>query len=305
MSRVYEDFDSPVPWEAPDRKEFDRYFTDTPFNDSKKDEVLDLAEKLAKGVNEPRELAVNIWNWVVDNLKLCYEPPKSAVETIEEKEGNCFNRTNLQVILYRLNKIPARFTYTLCYRDYPKIFVPPDLVDQLPVNAFIHNTIEIYIDGKWIEADPFFDRPMLPFDYQWYAYDSFNLVVPDHVYANLGHTPNMLKDTLLTQFRNIGVTKAFCQKNIDPYTESVRNMSREEKWEHLEKIWGKPYLENFARHVYLKSCPYRRWRVPWDVEDPRKGEPSRWLIEDEIENPADRYYRDVQAYAIESGRWIL
>jgi hypothetical protein len=173
------------------------------------------------------------------------------------------------------------------------------------VNAFIHNTIEVYIGGRWIEADPFFDRPMLPFDYQWYAYDSFNMVVPDHVYANLGHTPNILKDTLLKQFKEIGVTKAFCQKNIDPYTNQVREMSKEEKWEHLEKIWGKPYLENFARHTYLKSCPYPFWKVPDDVPDPRKGEPSRWLIEDEIEDTKSRYYKDIQQYVIEEGRWKL
>ncbi len=272
------DYNPDIAWEVPSDPSLKEFLEPTEYSDMDNPLVRDLALSLARNAEHPRTVAVKVWNYIVDEIKWCYEPPKPVLKVIQEKTGNCFNRTNLHASLLRINGIPARYTYEQVYSKFAGIAIPPSIIERLPVNAIVHATPEVYIDGRWIQCDQWADRDLIPYLYQWNGVDDLYGLPPDYVWKNLGYSPGILLEPLKAQFKNAGITKKFCVENVDPYTDFVRNLPYEEKVSVYESILGEEYADNFARYLYIKAVPFRET----ECEDIKPSEPSRLPIQDSI-----------------------
>jgi len=268
-----------IRWKTPDEPSLREYLEPTTCTNMDEPVIKDLARSLARNVKTPQELALKVWNYIVDEIKWCYEPPKENIKVLSEKSGNCFNRTNLHITLLRINGIPARFTYDLVYARFVGITIPPTIVEELPVNAIVHNSPEIYINDQWIQCDQWADRPLIPYPYQWNGEDKLCTLPPDYHWKNLGFSHEILIEPLMAQFKNAGITKKFCTERVDPYTEFVRNLNTDEKKELYEGILGKEPAENFAHHLYHKANPYKHTKC----QDIKPSKPSRLPTQDFIQ----------------------
>jgi len=246
-----------IAWEVPSDLSLKEFLEPTEYSDMENPIVRDLALTLARNTEHPRELAVKSWNFIVDQIMFCYEPPKPVLKVIQERTANCFNRTNLQISILRLNGIPARYTYDIYYNKFAGVVVPPSIIGGMPMNAIIHQSPEVYLDGRWIQCDQWADRGVIPYTYQWNGVDDLSLLPPDYIWENLGYSAGILLEPLKAQFKGGGITKKFCVENIDPYTDFVRNLPYEEKVSVYEGVIGKEYADNFAHYLYMRAAPFR------------------------------------------------
>jgi len=242
-----------IAWEVPNDPSLKEFLEPTTYGDMENPLIQEMASKIIRGAETPKEAAIKIWNFMVDEIRWCYEPPKPVARVLIESEGNCFNKTNLQLSLLRFNGIPARYTYDLFYSKFAGIVVTPVLIKH---KSIVHTSAEIYIDGRWIQSDAWLDREVLPYRHQWNGKDDLCVVAPDYIWKNLGYTQGILLNELNEQFGGAGRTKESCHESVDPYTDWVRKLSKDEQVTHYEDILGKEYTENFGRYLYLRSVPY-------------------------------------------------
>ncbi len=87
------------------------------------------------------EKATNIFNYVRDQLEYSfyYNTQRGAVHTSNDGQGNCCDLSHLIVALSRAAGIPARYVHADC--------------TFLSGNVYGHVWAQLYVDGKWINAD--------------------------------------------------------------------------------------------------------------------------------------------------------
>ncbi len=279
-----------VAWDAPTEPEVQPYLEESKWSDMDNPVVRDLAKLLSSRCTTPREYAITVWNWIVENIIFVYEGPKRVMQVLWDMEANCMNRSNLQMSLLRLCKIPARMSYTKYYKPYASCCLPPSIIEALPVNSITHNSCAVYLDGKWIEADVVFDRWLVPYTWQWNGYTSMICVPPDLVNYHVGYSQSVLVDELNKAFKDMGATKKWCVENIDPYTRFMRSLWKDRLRQAMEDVMGKEVSDNWALYCAQRSAPQLRQYYPQEAphgkwHGPRK-EPDVWNpIEDAIVQP--------------------
>jgi len=101
---------------------------------------------LTKNTTDEKEKAINIFNFVRDEIKYRFDfPYTKASETLKKKYGNCFNKSTLQI-----SKV------YLIRKEVFKPIVPQD-IHQLISDPTIHVSTVVYLDQKWVEADATID----------------------------------------------------------------------------------------------------------------------------------------------------
>jgi hypothetical protein len=105
--------------------------------------IVLLARALRGNDTDPRVVAERINRWVYDSLKKTYSiGVPSAVATLEARQGDCNEHTQLAVALLRAAGIPARVAAGLAYVDG---------------KFYYHAWPEIWLE-RWVAIDPTFGQ---------------------------------------------------------------------------------------------------------------------------------------------------
>ena len=103
--------------------------------------IKSLASSLTKGINSTYNKGTKLFNWVRDNLgySFYYNTRYGAVGTLNAKTGNCVDTSHLVIALARAAGIPARYVHGYCKFSSGTIYG--------------HVWAQLYINGKWYDAD--------------------------------------------------------------------------------------------------------------------------------------------------------
>ena len=79
-------------------------------------EILQLAQELSQGKNNPEEIAKACFQWVRDEIRHSVDYKMNPVtclasEVLKHKTGYCYAKSHLLAALLRANSIPAGFCY--------------------------------------------------------------------------------------------------------------------------------------------------------------------------------------------------
>jgi len=118
------------------KQQYDQDYADYEHNLSQYQENITIVRNLTT-----LEKATNIFNWVRDNTEYSfyYNTQRGALNTLDDRRGNCVDLTHLIVALSRAAGIPARYVHGSC--------------TFLSGNVYGHVWAQLYVDGKWINAD--------------------------------------------------------------------------------------------------------------------------------------------------------
>jgi hypothetical protein len=102
--------------------------------------IIALANSITKGLTNPYDKAVAIFNWVRDHItySFYYNTKYGALGTLSAGTGNCCDHSNLVVALARAAGIPARYQQGYC-----------DFSD----GWYGHVWAQLYVNGQWYYAD--------------------------------------------------------------------------------------------------------------------------------------------------------
>jgi transglutaminase-like putative cysteine protease len=103
--------------------------------------IIALAKSITKGSTSQYTSAVEIYNWVRDNINYAfyYNTQKGALGTLSSRSANCVDTAHLMVALERAAGIPARYEHI--YAQFSS------------GNWYGHVIAQVYVDGKWYYAD--------------------------------------------------------------------------------------------------------------------------------------------------------
>jgi transglutaminase-like putative cysteine protease len=103
--------------------------------------VSALAASLKAGSTSQYNTAVKIFNWVRDNINYSfyYNSKYGAAGTLNKRLGNCCDTSNLIVALARSAGIQARYLHGTCKFSSG--------------NWYGHVWAQLYVNGKWVNAD--------------------------------------------------------------------------------------------------------------------------------------------------------
>ena len=103
--------------------------------------IKSLASSLTKDISSTYNKGTKIFNWVRDNLgySFYYNTRYGAVGTLNAKTGNCVDTSHLVIALARASGIPARYVHGYCKFSSGTIYG--------------HVWAQLYINGKWYDAD--------------------------------------------------------------------------------------------------------------------------------------------------------
>lgn len=154
--------DSPLPSDAEPEQEIES-------NDSL---ILKASKMISSGLISKEKKAYSFYQYITKNISFDENVGnswrRSAKECLIAKAGVCGNKANLLTALCRASGIPARSISGL-------------VLPRRSKNGF--NTIgshawnEIYLNGKWIFADPTYGKNFLMNDKYWGKYDMFRAII--------------------------------------------------------------------------------------------------------------------------------
>ena len=103
--------------------------------------IKSLASSLTKGISSTYVKGTKIFNWVRDNLgySFYYNTRYGAVGTLNAMTGNCVDTSHLTIALARAAGIPARYVHGYCTFSSGTVYG--------------HVWAQLYINGKWYDAD--------------------------------------------------------------------------------------------------------------------------------------------------------
>ena len=130
------------PWIWDDSpSEMQKYLQPTNNCQSDDPKIKSLASSLTKGISSTYNKGTKIFNWVRDNLgySFYYNTRYGAVGTLNAKTGNCVDTSHLVIALARSAGIPARYVHGYCKFSSGTIYG--------------HVWAQLYINGKWYDAD--------------------------------------------------------------------------------------------------------------------------------------------------------
>lgn len=115
-----------------------------------------LANEIVGSAVTEYEAVKRILNYVVDNVKYTYNPPKyDAIYTLNAKSGNCQNFAHLALALLRASGIPARIVGGISLKEPLKIPVGKGEYIVQSLGQGGHAWIEVYFpDLGWLSYDP-------------------------------------------------------------------------------------------------------------------------------------------------------
>lgn len=118
-------------------------------------EILSLSRELTDGALTEYEAVEGILNWVSDNVKYTYNPPKyDALYTMKTGSGNCQNFAHLSMALLRASGIPSRIVGGVSLKRQWKVPVENGYLVQ-DMGQGGHAWMEIYFpDLGWLSYDP-------------------------------------------------------------------------------------------------------------------------------------------------------
>ncbi len=119
-------------------------------------EIASLASSLTASANTEYAAVSSILNYVADNIKYTYNPPKyDAIYTLKTRTGNCQNFAHLSIAMLRSVGIPARIVGGISLKEPWKVPVDKNssLVQSMGQGG--HAWMEIYFpDLGWLSYDP-------------------------------------------------------------------------------------------------------------------------------------------------------
>ena len=117
--------------------------------------VSALAKSLSAGCTTDLQKATKIYNWVRDNINYTfyYNTKYGANGTLQKRLGNCCDTSNLLVALARTAGIQARYVHGTCKFSSG--------------NWYGHVWAQVYVNGKWVNADATSSRNSLGVIKNW------------------------------------------------------------------------------------------------------------------------------------------
>ena len=117
--------------------------------------VSALAKSLSAGCTTDLQKATKIYNWVRDNINYAfyYNTKYGANGTLKNRLGNCCDTANLLVALSRDAGIQARYVHGSCKFSSG--------------NWYGHVWAQVYVNGKWVNADATSSRNSLGVIKNW------------------------------------------------------------------------------------------------------------------------------------------
>jgi hypothetical protein len=117
--------------------------------------VAALAASLKAGSTSQYSTAVKIFNWVRNNINYSfyYNSKYGAAGTLKKRTGNCCDTSNLVVALARAAGIQARYLHGTCKFSSG--------------NWYGHVWAQLYVNGKWVNADATSSRNSLGVIKNW------------------------------------------------------------------------------------------------------------------------------------------
>lgn len=139
----------------PAQEDLSVYLIPTKQVQSKSEQIVELARKLADGSANKHEIVEKVVNFVNENIKYVSNPPKyDAVWTLENGIGNCQNMAHLTIALLRALGIPARIVGGITVKE-PWEVKFKDRTIKYSMGQGGHAWVEVYLpDTGWVEYDP-------------------------------------------------------------------------------------------------------------------------------------------------------
>lgn len=102
--------------------------------------IIELAEKLTKGMTNSLDKATAIYNYVRDTISYSfyYDTRYGAVGTLNAKTGNCVDHSHLLIALFRAADLPARYAHGTC---------------TFSSATYGHVWTQVLIGNTWVVAD--------------------------------------------------------------------------------------------------------------------------------------------------------
>lgn len=107
--------------------------------------IVSLSNSLTAGETTTYSKAVNIFNWVRNNIDWTgsyYNSAKGALGTLNSKTANCCDTSHLLIALMRAAGIPAKYIHGTC-----------SFADGNFYGTYGHVWAQVCVDGKWYDAD--------------------------------------------------------------------------------------------------------------------------------------------------------
>lgn len=143
-------------------KSNERYLRPTHLCNSRAKEIIAMANKLGAFKEDDWTFANNVFNFVKENIKLAFVGLDREVDTLKRGTGTCIHQLSLLAAICRAGGLKARYKlYSLALVEalyHNMVEASPIMKDWYDaLGAFmLHGTAEIFIDGRWVTADPTF-----------------------------------------------------------------------------------------------------------------------------------------------------
>ena len=133
------------------------YLSSTKVCDIENPDIKMKSYLLTKNSYSEKQKAIDIFNFVRDEIKYRFDYSSTkASETLKKQYGNCFNKSNLQIALLRSCGIYAGYKVYIIKKEVFFPIVPKDIYELIS-QPTIHVSCVVFLDGRWIEADPTID----------------------------------------------------------------------------------------------------------------------------------------------------
>ena len=144
-----------------------KYLKSTFFIDSSHPLLQKKAQELLQDIdpNDQIQIAVKLFYYVRDEIKYVvkYAPQyynrknTKATATLKRGYGYCIQKATLMAALARIAGIPTRIHFV----DMKNHLTPQSYIDRVGSNLFVYHAYpELYLNGKWIEANVAFDKDL-------------------------------------------------------------------------------------------------------------------------------------------------
>lgn len=107
-----------------------------------------------------REQAVDVYNWVKENIEYWWAPWHDPQYTVAIRKGHCGAKSELLAAMLRARGIPARYVEGRGMPGEPQPI--PGLTTLVPA-LDIHFWVEAKVNGKWLELDSAYDSGITHF----------------------------------------------------------------------------------------------------------------------------------------------
>jgi len=145
-------------WQTPEG--MDEYLRPTEYCDSDNQEIRQAAIDLIKDSQTPKDAALEIFQFVRDEILFAIDEHTKASDTLQRGTGQCATKTGLQIALLRAARIPARYHLADVHKNCLKGLISPTAFDGFDERITDHFWCECYLSGKWISCETLFDKAL-------------------------------------------------------------------------------------------------------------------------------------------------